>query len=498
MEEVILQYRVTLTFPHYYTGNMRKDLKVLGLLVIVLVSLYAGGQRRATISNLDTGVIPGAGEAGINIGDRAPNFILESLDGGTLKLSDHKGKGVIINFWATWCVFCGEEMLLFEKAYQEHGAELEVLGVNLGERTSVIQPYVKEKGLSFPILLDPEGEVKNAYDAWTQPVSYFIDRNGVIVVKKFGPLTEGELSENIEKTLDVEFAETTTGGEEIMVTKGVKHLVPLDKLRSGGPPKDGIPAIDHPKFISIGEASFLKDEDVVLGLNYNGVARAYPLMILNWHEIVNDFVAGDPVLVTYCPLCGTGIAYERKINGEAVEFGVSGKLYNSDLVMYDRKTDTYWDQITGRAIVGELTGMRLKQIPIDTVRFSDWKKAHPDTVVLSTDTGSRRDYTDNPYLGYDEVSAIYFSVDNLDERLHPKAVVHGVELEDRYVAFPDSELAKGSTVEYVLDGKTLTVEKNDFGIVSVTLKETGSEIVPVRGFWFAWAAFHPDTELYQP
>ncbi len=476
---------------------MRKDLKVLGLVAVVLALVYVGIQSKPQTSVPGTGAVARTDKVGIDIGNRAPDFVLESLAGKALRLSSHESKGVIINFWATWCPPCEEEMPLLEKAYKESGGELVVLGVNLQESVADIEPYVKRLGLTFPILLDPNREVKNAYNVWTQPVSYFVDRDGVITAKKFGPLTEEELVVKVGKMLEVKAAKIETGSEEIMVTNGVKHIVPLDKIRSGGPPKDGIPAIDRPKFVSVGEASFLSDEDVVLGLHYNGVARAYPLRILNWHEIVNDFVAGEPVLVTYCPLCGSGIAFERKINGEAVEFGVSGKLYNSDLVMYDRKTDTYWDQITGRAIVGELTGMRLKRIAIDTVRWGEWKKTHPDTVVLSTDTGVRRNYDANPYFGYDESTAINFPIDNLDERLHPKAAVYGVELDGKYVAFPDSALVAGSKVEYPLAGKTIVVEKDSSGIVRVTVKETDSTVAPVRAFWFAWAAFHPDTELYQ-
>ena len=166
---------------------------------------------------------------------------------------------------------------------------------------------------------------------------------------------------------------SSAGDEDIKVTSsGVKYIVDPAKILSGGPPKDGIPSIDNPKFVSVKEAdAWIQDNELVLGLIYKGVKRVYPLQILVWHEIVNDSVAGDPLLITYCPLCGSGIAFERVLDGKAVEFGTSGKLYNSNLVMYDRKTDTYWTQIDGKAIVGELTGQELKEISIDTVAWRE-------------------------------------------------------------------------------------------------------------------------------
>ncbi|MEK0341958.1 MAG: DUF3179 domain-containing protein, partial [Nitrosopumilus sp.] len=172
---------------------------------------------------------------------------------------------------------------------------------------------------------------------------------------------------------------------------GTKYIVDSKKIVSGGVPKDGIPSIDNPKFVSLKEAdTWIEDNELVLAMEYKGIKRVYPLQILVWHEIVNDNIAGDPILITYCPLCGSGIAYERmiEINGkkQEVEFGTSGKLYSSNLVMYDRKTDTYWQQIDGVAIVGELTGQELKEISLDTVTWGEWKAAHPDSEVLSQDT----------------------------------------------------------------------------------------------------------------
>jgi hypothetical protein len=176
-------------------------------------------------------------------------------------------------------------------------------------------------------------------------------------------------------------------------------LVDPDDLISGGPPPDGIPPIDDPKFLSPVGATFLADGEPVLAVEIDGDARAYPLQIMTWHEIVNDEIGGVPVAVTYCPLCNTGIAFERPtIDGELLDFGTSGKLYNSNLVMYDRQSGTYWAQATGQALVGPYSGEQLQFVPARILSFGDWREEHPDGLVLSRDTGHERPYGENPYV----------------------------------------------------------------------------------------------------
>jgi hypothetical protein len=184
------------------------------------------------------------------------------------------------------------------------------------------------------------------------------------------------------------------------------------------------------------------------------------------------------------------------INGEAVEFGTSGKLYNSNLVMYDRKTDTYWSQLDGLAIVGELTGMRLTMVSIDTVTWAEWKKAHPDSEVLSQKTGFFRSYGRDPYGGYYESDYIIFPLENQDDRIHPKTFVFGVEINSAFKAYREDDLKELKAIEDSVGGVKIKIERADAGTVKVTNLETGDEIVAARGFWFAWYAFHPDTELY--
>ncbi|MEW6044764.1 MAG: DUF3179 domain-containing protein [Thermoproteota archaeon] len=322
--------------------------------------------------------------------------------------------------------------------------------------------------------------------------------------------------------------------EEIQITNGIRHLVPLDDIKSGGPPKDGIPSIDNPKFVKAQDAQFLSDDELVIGLSMRGETKAYPLIILVWHEIVNDRLGDLPVAVTYCPLCFTTQVFERTIDGKETEFGTSGKLYNSNLVMYDRNTDSMWSQALGKAIVGKLTGFELKRIPFDLSRWSDWKKLHPDTLVLSADTGFSRPYGSDPYGDYYTDSRIIFPVKNADDRMHPKEIIVGFENENSYKAYKLSDiesqkivndvingqnlvlvsiapfnvrvyegLVDGQVLEFTLEGQRMkdvqtSSEWNLDGLaVSGSLQGKQLSRLPLSpGFWFEWVAFHPETEVY--
>ena len=286
--------------------------------------------------------------------------------------------------------------------------------------------------------------------------------------------------------------------DEIKVTKdGLKYIVHPDKIMSGGPPRDGIPSIDKPVYVTVKEADkWIKDNELVLFIDYKGVERIYPLQILVWHEIVNDTIASDPVLITYCPLCGSGIAYERKINGEPVEFGTSGKLYNSNLVLYDRKTLSYWTQIDGKAIIGEMTGHELEAVSIDTVVWRNIKKAQPDAEVLSQKTGFNRDYGRDPYGTYYEERLLYFAVENEDGRIHPKTVIFGIEVNGAYKAYTEDDLIKLKSIDDIVGGVNIQITRSEDGIVKAWNLGTNEEIVKERDFWFAWYAFHPKTLLY--
>ncbi|CAD6523801.1 conserved exported hypothetical protein [metagenome] len=345
-------------------------------------------------------------------------------------------------------------------------------------------------------------------------------------------LSDSTITKDDSKNVD--YDKSIPSVDKIQITGGVKHIIPLDKIKSGGPPKDGIPSIDNPKFANVQNANFMSDSDTVIGLEINGTAKAYPLFILVWHEIVNDNVGGVPVAVTYCPLCYTNQVFERIIDGKEVEFGTSGKLYNSNLLMYDRLTDSYWSQALGVAVKGELAGYKLNLIPFDVITWGDWKKMHPDTTILTTDTGFIRSYATDPYGNYYTEPRIMFPVEHTDDRLLPKEIILGFGIDGNYKAykqktvesnvlindsigntplllismFSQNARAFDRTVEgNVLDfkyfnGKITDTQTNsewNYDGVSISGKHEGMQLkrIPIEpGFWFEWVAFHPETLLY--
>lgn len=291
---------------------------------------------------------------------------------------------------------------------------------------------------------------------------------------------------NMEKDLGVK-----------LTSRGVKYIVDPEKIVSGGPPMDGIPSIDNPKFVNLEEANkFIADNELVLVLVYKEEVKVYPLSILVWHEIVNDIVAEDPILISYCPLCGTGIAYERKIDEKTYKFGTSGKLYNSNLVMYDRVSNSYWSQIDGKAIVGELSGTELKSISIDTVSWREFKTEFKTAKVMSTDTGFKRSYGSDPYGSYYEDSFLFFPVENNDIRIHPKTVIFGIEIDGVFKAYKEKDIPSEETIRDIFNGVNIDITKTSGGLVRFINMDTGKEIVKERGFWFSWYAFHPKTEVF--
>ncbi len=278
-----------------------------------------------------------------------------------------------------------------------------------------------------------------------------------------------------------------------------RALVPVEQIFHGGPPRDGIPAIDHPEFVVARQATFLKDNDRVLGLTYNGISRAYPVRILNYHEIVNDIFRDEAIAITYCPLCGTGMAFHAGNAGQSRTFGVSGLLYNSDMLLYDRETESLWSQIMKQAISGPLKGKKLQQVPLAQTTWQDWKTRHPHTEVLSTQTGYRRDYSKSPYPGYSTSDVIMFPVTSQAAHYHPKEQVLGLEIDNTYKAYPFSELARLDRPVFndLVAGHQLTVRYDTANRTGMILDKAGKEIPSVISFWFAWMAFHPESEVYK-
>jgi len=238
-----------------------------------------------------------------------------------------------------------------------------------------------------------------------------------------------------------------------------KAIIDLSELRGGGPPKDGIPAILFPKFIAPYQAKeWLKPNEPVISVVINERAKAYPLQILVWHELINDSIAETPVVVGFCPLCYSAVVYKSKIDNRKYTFGVSGTLRNSNLVMYDHKTETFWQQITGQAIVGDLVGHQLEPIPAQIIAFRQFTETYKNGLVLSRDTGYRRDYGRNPYLGYDDVSSRPFMYSGRhDDRLPPMEKVVTVSIGEQSMAYPYSTTAKQKVINDRLGDRPLTI-----------------------------------------
>jgi len=274
-------------------------------------------------------------------------------------------------------------------------------------------------------------------------------------------------------------------------------LVPQQEILSGGPRKDGIPALTKPIFVGADDATFLQDSDRVLGISYNGITRAYPIRILNYHEIVNDELDGKAIVVSYCPLCGTGMAFAATVRGEKLVFGVSGLLFNSDVLMYDRQTNSLWSQIMSLAVSGPMKGTRLEAISIAHTSWEDWKNRHRHTEVLSTETGFRRNYSVDPYPNYSRDGRIFFPVKHSSTLYGRKAVVMGLEINGEFMAYPFDELKKASPrFTDSFQGERFDVLFDEKNKTAKIIDADDREIPTIMAFWFAWYAFHPESDVF--
>jgi hypothetical protein len=322
-------------------------------------------------------------------------------------------------------------------------------------------------------------------------------------------------------------------------------LVDRERIVSGGPPADGIPSIDDPLIVLASGVDWLDDVEPVMVLDVGGVARAYPIQIMTWHEIVNDVVGGVDIAVTFCPLCNSGVAYERNVDGVVLDFGTSGALYQANLVMYDRQSESLWTQFDGRCVLGTAAGAQLFSRPLTTISWGDFRAAHPDGEVLSRETGYSKPYGRNPYGAYErrEDPVAGFYTGEVDTALTPFTRVIGIDINGSDVAIVRRDLATRGVGIVELGGRSLTVwhhrgtasaldtpriaDGRDIGAVAVFIAEIngvsvtfeqrdgmivdlGSESVwnpfgraidgPLTGtqlevvahhdtFWFAWATF---------
>jgi hypothetical protein len=276
--------------------------------------------------------------------------------------------------------------------------------------------------------------------------------------------------------------------------------IPTAEIHRGGPPRDGIPALVSPKPLAAAEAPW-RDDEWVIGVEHAGEARAYPIAILTWHELVNDTLGGKAILVSYCPLCGTALVFDRRLGSGAsartLEFGVSGLLYRSDLLMYDRDTDSLWSQIGAEAVAGERLGQKLTLLRSRMLRWGRWRALHPGTSVIGTNTGYTRRYGSTPYRGYAR-SRELIAPAPLDRRYHPKLRTLGLRSPTGAArAYPSKEVERaGGCIEETFERARVRVEWDPRSeVFSFTLDRDGIEVI--EGYWFAWAAFHPGTQVFR-
>jgi hypothetical protein len=333
-----------------------------------------------------------------------------------------------------------------------------------------------------------------------------------------------------------------------------RHSVPLEEIVSGGPPKDGIPALDRPRFTSVSEAdTWLSDRDPVVLFEEGNEAKAYPLQILIWHEIVNDVVGGRPVAITFCPLCNTALAFDRRLDARTLDFGTTGRLRHSDLVMYDRQTESWWQQATGEGLVGVHAGRQLEFVSAPLVSWETFKEAHPAGLVLSRRTGYDRPYGENPYIRYDDAGGSpigAFFRGGRDDRLPAMARVVAISLGGEDVAYAFSLLRERPAINDEVGNVPIVVfwrpgtasaldhrrisQGRDVGSTGVFDRRLGGQLLsfeslgngrfrdrvtgsefdvlgqalsgPLQGsrlqaiphgnhFWFAWGVFKPSTRV---
>ena len=306
----------------------------------------------------------------------------------------------------------------------------------------------------------------NQYRSGTSPSTSIV--NSIDSFKGERPLVFNQLKTNTDKT----------------------SIDPTQVL-SGGPGKDGIPTLNNPDYTNITNSK-VTDDTLGIFIEINNQKRFYPFSILVWHEIANDKIGSTSFSVTFCPLCGSAIVYNRDVQGEILQFGVSGLLYESNLLMYDTKTESLWSQSLGEAVVGDFTGTKLEIIPMQRLTFAQVKSNHPTTMVLSEDTGYSRNYSSNPYGNYDQSDRLIFPVSNTNEEFPTKEIMYVIRVKDQSVVIPQLQLKEGQTISKTITGSNLTATKTN-GEITATI-----DGVVTPGYfemWFSWATQHKDNGI---
>jgi hypothetical protein len=291
-------------------------------------------------------------------------------------------------------------------------------------------------------------------------------------------------------------------------TDFTRKSIEFSEILHGGPPKDGIPPIDEPAFKPIAEVTSLEDNQPVIGLIINGKAKAYPLTIMMWHEIANDELGGVPISVTFCPLCNAAIVFDRRLDGQVLDFGTTGRLRNSDLIMWDRQTESWWQQFLGEGIVGEMTGKLLTIVPSRLESYSNFKKRAPDGLVMVPSGRYVRNYGQNPYVSYDSLDKPFLYRGEMPATVPPlmRVVSLGKEgawsmalvQQKREIALEDGRTIRWEPGQYSALDQNVIAESRDVGNVTVTRLVNGAEVDVAHGidFAFAYHAFHPDSPIH--
>ena len=274
--------------------------------------------------------------------------------------------------------------------------------------------------------------------------------------------------------------------------------IPRHEIAFGGPPKDGIPSLTNPETVSVDAADHLRDDDRVVGVSLGGQDRAYPVRALMYHEAVNDEVGGVPIAVVYCPLCDSVTVVDRRLDHRTYTFGVSGLLYNSNVLLFDRTDEALWSQLGFTAVSGPNAGRSLRHLPWKLTTLAEWRRDRPRGTVMTFNTGYQRRYDRLPYGDYFETDQLMFPVLRQDKRLPGKTRVVGIRLGDTVRAYPADEIrrADDGLVRDTIGGGTIVLQADPDG-ESVQVVEAPTDVQVAHTFWFAWAAFHPQTDIYR-
>lgn len=274
--------------------------------------------------------------------------------------------------------------------------------------------------------------------------------------------------------------------------------LPIEEMFIGGPSRESIKPIDKPEFSAAKDDDFLAANDLVIGVTYNGVTKAYPARILNHHEVVNDRFGDKAVAVTYSPLTGTAIAYLAEVEGEERKFGISGLVYNNNSLFFDTKTESLWAQVLGQGVAGSASGQMLEQLPATWTTWDNWSNQHPNTLVLNRNTGHEVDYAVNPYEGIETSRGLRYPINKVNKMMPLKERVVGVEVNGTFRAYPMFvlQMENRPLIADTFNGVELLIRYDKESKTALVTNIKGEVYPSVTGFWYSWYAFHPETDVF--